>query len=164
MKNRFRRMIRFSCATVTAGLSLMSSSPASAAFWGASNELPHDPTMAKEGNTWYAFGTGLEGERGASRLKGGRRRRMDRSEINLYFPAVMVGQLCAELRAESMGPPMFNILTESIGCIMPFLHSAKIPPRSVLHHLQASVRETGRTKGSSSVQQAPITTMQLIRS
>ena len=42
--------------------------------------------------------------RGASRLKGGQRRRMDRSEINLYFPAVMVGQLCAELRAESMGP------------------------------------------------------------
>lgn len=71
MKNRFRRMIRFSCAAVTAGLLLMSSSPASAAFWGASNELLHDPTMAKEGNTWYAFGTGLEGERGLRVLKAG---------------------------------------------------------------------------------------------
>ncbi len=102
MKNRFRRMIRFSCAAVTAGLLLMSSSPASAAFWGASNELLHDPTMAKEGNTWYAFGTGLEGERGLRVLKAGSGGVSNRSEINLYFPAVMVGQLCAELRAESM--------------------------------------------------------------
>ncbi|WP_438420364.1 glycoside hydrolase family 43 protein [Bacillus siamensis] len=71
MKNRFKRMIRFSCAAVTAGLLLLSSSPVSAAFWGASNELLHDPTMAKEGNTWYAFGTGLEGERGLRVLKAG---------------------------------------------------------------------------------------------
>jgi hypothetical protein len=38
----FVQTIRFSCAAVTAGLLLMSSSPASAAFWGASNELLHD--------------------------------------------------------------------------------------------------------------------------
>ncbi len=70
MKNRFRRMIRFSCATVTTGLFADVFISGICRVLGASNELPHDPTMAKEGNTWYAFGTGLEG-RGLRVLKAG---------------------------------------------------------------------------------------------
>ncbi|MCI3988178.1 arabinan endo-1,5-alpha-L-arabinosidase, partial [Bacillus vallismortis] len=61
--------MRFSCAALPAGALMLSALPASAAFWGASNEIRHDPTMAKEGNTWYAFGTGLTVEYGLRVLK-----------------------------------------------------------------------------------------------
>ncbi len=57
-------MIRFSCAAVTARSASDVFISGICRVLGASNELLHDPTMAKEGNTWYAFGTGLEGERG----------------------------------------------------------------------------------------------------
>lgn len=68
-KKAFSGLLRFSCAALTAGAVMLSALPASAAFWGASNELLHDPTMAKEGNTWYAFGTGLAKENGLRVLK-----------------------------------------------------------------------------------------------
>ncbi|BAI86390.1 extracellular endo-alpha-(1-_5)-L-arabinanase 1 [Bacillus subtilis] len=68
-KKTWKRFLHFSSAALAAGLIFTSAAPAEAAFWGASNELLHDPTMIKEGSSWYALGTGLTEERGLRVLK-----------------------------------------------------------------------------------------------
>jgi len=45
-------------------------SPASAAFWNLSGEkMIHDPSIIKEGTTWYTFGTGEAGKNGIRVLR-----------------------------------------------------------------------------------------------
>ncbi len=68
-KKTWKRFFHLSSAALAAGLIFTSAAPAEAAFWGASNELLHDPTMIKEGSSWYALGTGLNEERGLRVLK-----------------------------------------------------------------------------------------------
>lgn len=68
-KKTWKRFLHFSSAALAAGLIFTSAAPAEAVFWGASNELLHDPTMIKEGSSWYALGTGLTEERGLRVLK-----------------------------------------------------------------------------------------------
>lgn len=51
-------------------LSITNSNSASAAFWSLSGDtLLHDPSIIKEGNTWYGFGTGLVDENGIRVLR-----------------------------------------------------------------------------------------------
>ncbi len=78
-------MIRFSCAPLQPVCLLMSSSPASAAFWGHQMNCRTIRQWRRK-ETRGTLSEPVWKGRGASRLKGGRRRRMDRSEINLYFP------------------------------------------------------------------------------
>lgn len=59
MKNVLRKM---SLAALIFGLLLSFSMPESgkAAFWDTKGDnFIHDPSIIKEGNTWYTFGTGL---------------------------------------------------------------------------------------------------------
>lgn len=96
-KRRFKRLFHFSYAALTAGLLLTSASPASAAFWGASNELLHDPTMVKEGSSWYAFWNWFDRRKRSSCFKILGREKMERTKISFQHAFIMVGQLRTEL-------------------------------------------------------------------
>lgn len=58
-KKTWKRFLHFSSAALAAGLIFTSAAPAEAAFWGASNELLHDPTMIKEGTHGMRLEQGL---------------------------------------------------------------------------------------------------------
>lgn len=119
-KKTWKRFLHFSSAALAAGLIFTSAAPAEAAFWGASNELLHDPTMIKEGSSWYALGTGLTEERGLRVLKS------SDAKIGPYKNPFSVhryrgGPIMCRIMVKTSGRRTSNTITASTGCIIPFL-------------------------------------------
>jgi arabinan endo-1,5-alpha-L-arabinosidase len=70
MKNKLKTVKIFFILTLVTVITISLGTPASASNWSLTGEtLIHDPSIIKEGSTWYTFGTGLAGENGIRVLR-----------------------------------------------------------------------------------------------
>ena len=113
----------------------------------------HDPSIIKEGNTWYVFATGKAPDGGQFAV----RCSQDLKHWKLcghVFDAVPTGSISAALAPATSGRPTSPMLTTNTASTTPTPSSEKTPPASPSPPTRRSTRQAptsdGSTKASSS--------------